>query len=740
MAQDLKAIVNRHNRDDRGSIAPVTNIMKVYHGLAVSLVLFVAFVLLTLPSHAMSGRWADNDQASVRLVSAVDAVGEVENLQFGMEFQLQPGWKIYWRSPGDAGLPPVPDWSQSDNVSAVDMEWPLPVRFELFGLQTFGYEETVVFPLSVKPENPGHSVSLSGTVSYLVCKEICIPHQADIALGLPVGPSNASAKTHSIGQYIAKVPRSPASTGLRVQASAIQAQSDESVVLQVAVLDDQPLGSLELLVEGPEGSYFDAPTVSYNIDRTEAVLSAAGGGVTQEQLAAVGVTVTIAEDNQAIETSITPEIGVLPYRTSEATGQHTEDVGFVVPLAIFGLALLGGLILNLMPCVLPVLSLKLLSLIKHGGGDRRAVRVGFLASSAGIVTFFLILGAGLAGLKAAGATIGWGIQFQQPAFLAFMIAILTMFAANMFGVFEFMLPRFIADKAATPGRGNGLSGHFLTGAFVALLATPCTAPFLGTAVGFALSRGTVEILTIFFALGLGLAGPYLAVAAFPKVATRLPTPGPWMIKVKMVMGLAIAGTALWLATVLAAQATMEVAVIVGVLSMLEAIVLGVRRLEGSRLGRVSVPVVILLVASAIAVPVIKGDVGYSRPVSVAEGSQWVPFDEAAIPTFVADGKIVFVDVTADWCITCQFNKARVLDTEPVASMLVDDGVVAMKADWTNPDPIIAAFLQRHGRYGIPFNIVYGPSAPDGIPLPELLGEDAVLVAFQTAQPSFLANR
>lgn len=702
--------------------------------------LVVAFMLVSTPSQAMSGRWADNDQASVRLVSAVEAVGQVENLQFGMEFQLQPGWKIYWRSPGDAGLPPVPDWSQSRNVSAVEMDWPLPIRFELFGLQTFGYEDTVVFPLTVKSEKPGLPVSLSGTVSYLVCKEICIPHQADVALDLPEGPGKASAKTHSIGQFIAKVPRNPASTGLRVQDSAIQARDEETVVLQVAVLDDRPLGSLELLVEGPDGSYFDAPTVSYNVDRTEAVLSATGGGVTQEQLAAVGATVTIAEDKQAIETSITPDIGALPYRTSEATSQNTVDDGFAVPLAIFGLALLGGLILNLMPCVLPVLSLKLLSLIKHGGGDRRAVRAGFLASSAGIVTFFLVLGAGLAGLKAAGATIGWGIQFQQPAFLAFMIAILTLFAANMFGVFEFMLPRFVADKAATSGRGNGLSGHFLTGVFVALLATPCTAPFLGTAVGFALSRGTVEILTIFFALGLGLAGPYLAVAAFPKVATILPTPGPWMIKVKVVMGLALAGTAVWLATVLAAQATMEIAVIVGTLATIAAVVLGVRRLEGSRLGRVSVPVVILLIAAAVAVPVVKGDAGSARPGSLAEGSQWVPFDEAAIPKLVADGKVVFVDVTADWCITCQFNKVRVLDSEPVAPLLADDGVVAMKADWTNPDPVIAAYLQRHGRYGIPFNIVYGPSAPNGVPLPELLGEDAVLTAFETAQPSFLANR
>ena len=355
--------------------------------------MFVSFLLLLTPAQAMSGRWADNDQASVRLISAVDTVGTVEKLQFGMEFHLQPGWKIYWRSPGDAGLPPVPDWSRSENVAAVGMDWPLPIRFELFGLQTFGYEEKVVFPLSVQPETPGKPVSLNGTVSYLVCKEICIPHQADISLDIPEGPGQSSAKTHTIGQYMAKVPRRPASTGLRVDSSAIQAQDENSVVLQVAVLDDQPLGVLEILVEGPDGSFFDAPLVSYNGDRTSAILTVSGGGATPEQVASAGATVTIAEDKQAIETTITPVIGVLaePGSTDSANGSTSS---FFVPLSIFGLALLGGLILNLMPCVLPVLSLKLLSLIKHGGGDRRAVRIGFLASSAGILSFFLILGGG----------------------------------------------------------------------------------------------------------------------------------------------------------------------------------------------------------------------------------------------------------------------------------------------------------------------------------------------------------
>ena len=213
-----------------------------------------------------------------------------------------------------------------------------------------------------------------------------------------------------------------------------------------------------------------------------------------------------------------------------------------------------------------------------------------------------------------------------------------------------------------------------------------------------------------------------------------------MVKVKWIMGLALAGTALWLATVLAAQVTLETTFTIGALAVLAAVVLGVKRIEGSKLGRMSTPVAILLIAAAIAVPIVRDSPRAGSTVNVAQESKWIPFNEAAISKHVTEGKVVFVDVTADWCITCQFNKARVLDAEPIASLLADQNVVAMKADWTNPDPTIAEYLQRHGRYGIPFNIVYGPSTPEGIPLPELLGKDDVLAAFTAAEPSLLANR
>jgi len=334
--------------------------------------------------------------------------------------------------------------------------------------------------------------------------------------------------------------------------------------------------------------------------------------------------------------------------------------------------------------VLPVLLLKLTGVLDLTGRAQSQLRGAFLSTAAGIVTSFLVLAGGLAALKLAGASVGWGIQFQQPAFLALMATVCLVFAANVWGLFQIPMPAFVGRvavaSAARPGNEHAKS--FFTGVLATALATPCSAPFVGTAVGFALSRGTTEIFLIFLALGLGLALPYIAVAAAPQLVGFLPRPGRWMRWLKAVLGLSLVGTAIWLMSIIGVQT--------GILN-----------------------------AGAAT----RGD------------SYWIAFEEAAIADYVADNRVVFVDVTADWCITCQANKKLVIDQQPVAGRLKDGGIVAMQADWTNPDPKIADFLGRHGRYGIPFNIVYGPGAPAGIVLPELLTTEAVNAALdQAAKP------
>ena len=685
---------------------------------------------------AKTGPWADAEHSSVRLVSAVNAVGDRDELQLGLEFQMQPGWKIYWRSPGDAGFPPKPDWSKSSNVADVEMDWPAPTRFQIFGLQTYGYADEVIFPLTVRTETPGEPVTLAAQVDYLVCSDICIPGQADIAIDLPEGAATPSQKTHAIGRFTSQVPVPPEAAGLSVTAAAVDGTKDD-LVIQVALAGTEPMQAPDLYVEGAEGLFFGKPEVTLSDDGMTAVLSARGGGAQLAALDGAPLTLTVVDGARAIEAAVTPSIGPM-----EASGSVPASAASGAGLlSILLLAVLGGLILNLMPCVLPVLSIKLMSVVSHGGGEKSDVRLGFLAASAGIVSMFLLLAAGLAALKLAGGTIGWGIQFQQPAFLAFMIVILTLFAANMAGLFEFALPRFLADAGERAGSRKGVTGHFLTGAFAALLATPCSAPFLGTAVGFALSRGPAEIVMVFAALGLGLAIPYLAVAAFPGVATALPRPGPWMVKLKWVLGLALAGTAVWLGSVLAVSVGLETTATVAALAVLAAVLPAIRRLEGSRLGRVALPVSVALGIAAVATPIYRGPAPVETAATRTLSAEWVPFDRAAIARHVADGKVVFVDVTADWCITCQFNKKRVLEVGEVAALLNVEEVVAMRADWTRPNQAISDYLASYGRYGIPFNVVYGPGAEQGIPLPEILSETDVLAAFETAGTgSALARR
>ncbi|MEE8189505.1 MAG: thioredoxin family protein, partial [Kiloniellales bacterium] len=352
------------------------------------------------------------------------------------------------------------------------------------------------------------------------------------------------------------------------------------------------------------------------------------------------------------------------------------------------------------------------------------------------------LASGAVALKALGLTVGWGIQFQQPLFLAAMALVISLFAYNMFGFFEIPLPVWARGLASVgsgaPGQGqaqgggHGLLGHFLTGAFATLLATPCSAPFLGTALGFALARDAGEIYLIFSVLGLGLALPYLLVAALPGLVRRLPRPGHWMITLKRILGLALAATAVWLLSVLAAQVSLTAALAVGALLL----VLGLVLWLGPRLslrGAAGPALVVLLAAAAVLLPAL---LPARVAPTVAAGTQaeegWERLDLARIPSLIADGKVVLVDVTADWCITCQVNKKLVLDRDPVRARLDGDDVVTMRGDWTLPNDEIAQYLESFGRYGIPFDAVYGPAMPDGQALPELLSADSVIEALERA--------
>ncbi len=658
---------------------------------------------LSLPALAQTDAaspWFQTDQGKVRLIAAQAAVGGAQNVELGLEFELAPHWKIYWRAPGDAGYPPHLDWAGSDNLAGATIEWPAPERFSVLGLETVGYSGTVVLPIRAGLAHADAPLRLRTQLDYLTCSEVCVPYKTTLALDLPA-QGEGTAYAPLIARYQALVPDDGKAAGIALESAVLRAGN--APLLELRVRNTRPLTAPDAFIELPQAVGFGAP-IAATLETGETLLSVPVSG-DWASLEARPLRVTLIDGARAMSGTVTP-----------VRGPDIVDLATLVTM--LGLALLGGLILNLMPCVLPVLSLKLLAALPKEGQSTRAVRRGFLGTAAGIVLSFFVLAAVSAGLKAAGLAVGWGVQFQNPYFLVFLIAVLTFFACNLWGLFEVLLPPGVA---ALGERAN--LGSFATGAFATLLAIPCSAPFLGTALGFALSAGPREIIAIFLALGIGMASPYLFVAAVPRLAALLPQPGRWMIHLRRVLGILLAASALWLLFVLEGEiglrATLGVAALMGVVGA----TLAWLRETGPRRATLIVALLAAMLIPAAARPPVQ---------PVAADGIWRDFDPATIAALVRDGNVVFVDVTADWCLTCKVNERLVLDAASVRRALNRPKVIAMRADWTRPDPAIAAYLNRFKRYGIPFNAVYGPGAPGGLPLPELLTTGMVTRALAEA--------
>lgn len=705
-------------------------VKRLYSVAKVALVALVAVGLwphLAYSAEAASA-WEKGPKADVRLIAATTAVGQLGAIPLGMEVKLQPGWKTYWRSPGDAGIPPQIDFTGSTNVAATQFRWPVPARFNYYDLETFGYSKEVVFPIDLELERPGEPVALRARVDMLICDDVCIPHTMNLSLDLPGGPAALSDHANLIDRYKVQVPGDGTNVGLTFAAASFSG-SNTNPLLEVAFRGAVPFDNPDVLIEGFEDHAFSKPEIEIT-DGGMLLLARMtaedifGDGAPVD-LAAQPVTLTLIDGARSMETQVTPVPGPLVV--------DGASMRYVTLLSIVGLALIGGLILNLMPCVLPVLSIKLLSVVSHGGGDRKQVRLGFLATTAGIVVSFLALATLAVGVKAAGFSVGWGIQFQQPLFIVAIVVILTLFAANMWGLFEINLPGRVSDVAVKASGGTSLSGNFFQGAFATVLATPCTAPFLGTSIGFALSRGAGEIYAIFAALGVGMALPFILIALFPALATKLPKPGPWMGWLKKFLALALVATAVWLLSVMGFQVSATAAFVVGALMVAIAALFAIRRYVSPAMVRAVPAAIAIVIVGAFAAPATLSALnlnGDGAPAAIA--SDWRPFDRAAISQLVAAGNVVFVDVTAEWCITCLVNKKRVLEVGDVAGALNNPKVIAMRADWTKPNESISNYLASFNRFGIPFNVIYGPNSPSGVVLPELLSNKAVFAGLEKA--------
>jgi suppressor for copper-sensitivity B len=691
---------------------------------------FMALLLVMLgsaaPLHAASqsnmatGAWVgDPAYGEVRLVSAVSAMGNLQELPLGLEFRLAPGWKIYWRTPGEAGLPPTLDLQMANGAPLQSqIEWPVPKRFNAFGFDNFGYADAVILPVAVRGYDRGAALQIRGQIEALVCSDICVPLAGALRLDLADGPAEPSSMAMVIAQFAAKVPRIDALSPIKI-ATAWQSGSQLKIGFAAT---SQPV--TEIFVEGPAGIAFKQPVFANNI----AVIDVEGDLKTPLAGQTVDLTV-IAGDDFTTQSIIVAKDA--PLAGSFAAGKPMPtDAGAMAQFwTVIGFAFLGGLILNLMPCVLPVLAIKLAAIIEASGQSRGFVRLRFGAGAMGILSSFAILAAGLAALRLAGGQIGWGIQFQSPVFLAIMLLVLGLFTLNILDRFFLPIPAFLqasfrGDGQNTNGQNTNqqarpaiLFGDFMAGMLATLLATPCSAPFVGSAVTVALTGDMAQLFAVFMAMGAGLAAPWGLVVLFPALVGFLPRPGHWMVWLKRGLAGLLIATMIWLGWLLQTiQGGPAALLLLGLIGFVFLAILCRQKIGILLAGAGLFAGLAFLPAPAIVAP-------------QANGLVWQVWSNDASAAARAEGKLVFVDVTADWCITCKANKALVLETAPIAPMLaalVDDGkLVMLKADWTRPDPRIATFLASHDRFGIPFNIIYGPKAPEGVLLGELLRADMV---------------
>ncbi len=703
----------------------------------VTLIIFTILNVYMNPCVASPGTfdWQKTEQTEVRLIAAANSTGTNGTIRLGIHFRLKPKWKIYWRSPGDAGFPPELKWEGSTNLKSAIIQWPAPKRFSVLGIETLGYKDEVVLPVIAIQRTKNLATTFKAQLRYLTCNDICIPYELKFFLHLQAGNGEPSQFTHLINSYQSQVPIKSSNRGLKIVSSRTTETLNKANI-QLALESSTPLSQLDAYFEGPRELTFTKPKIILAKDQYSALLEVNADGLKflkgtpGKTVKGRTFTITVVDGKRSVEQRVTIGNPVLKTATqARFLGSYWEfSILYFMALAVF-----GGMILNLMPCVLPVLSIKILGIISHAGAEKKTVRLNFLASAMGIITSFLTLATVLIGLKSAGIAIGWGIQFQYPWFIIIMIILVVLFACNLWGLFEFRLPNILAQLGSPNQSNNDLSNHFLQGALVTLLATPCSAPFLGTAVGFALARGPIEIFLIFLALGFGLALPFLTFTAFPSMITCLPRPGAWMLHLRILLGFALVTTAAWLITVLSSSLGSIMAGSVAAISLCIIAVLYFGHTQQKKIRKSTWVTVTTLIFTALILPNFTDTSLDSSPNTVVPKIgpvHWKTFDLAAIPSLITQGKTVLVDVTADWCITCKVNKTIVFSKGTVVDLMDKNEVIAMQANWTLPNSVITKYLASFVRYGIPFNIVYGPKSPEGIVLPEILTKKIVLSALR----------
>ena len=706
------------------------------------IILAASIAWLSAPLAAQPVR-ADN--AEVELIAATDAVVSGQPLDVAVRIQHDPGWHTYWQVPGDSGLPTKVDWKLPPGWQAGPLEWPVPKRLPVGPLVNFGYEGEVLLLARLAPPPAlarGGQADLTARVDFLICKDVCIPSGADVKLSLPV--REAANSSRRAAQFVAVRATVPQPVALEAATVAIEADRIRLSFQSSAALKSLEFFPLEeariepaakqvvRLENGKTALYLQAAQpVAPAFKTLKGVLVADGGPARADQGGWAGV---IEVPLVAGQVAAVDGGGAGAPIAAGAGGAPSVTLW----VALAG-ALVGGLILNLMPCVFPVLSLKLLSLMQHqraedaAGVHHPSIRLHGAVFAAGVVASFILLAAALIGLRAGGAQLGWGFQLQTPWVVALLVALFFLIGLNLLGAFEIAIGGGIANTgAAQRMRADRLSGSFGMGVLAVVIAAPCTAPFMGAALGYAVTQPASVALPVFAALGIGMAMPYLLLTLFPALLDRLPRPGVWMERFKQVMAFPMFATCVWLLWVLAQQVNVHaVALTLGALVLLAmgAWAFGLAQ-RGARRWRW-----VAMVAAGLGLYVVVAVTGAdSMRINAASATaqakgDWTPWSLTAQQQLLAAGRPSFVDFTAAWCVTCQANKQLVLNSSAVMRAFADKGVVLLLADWTNRDDAITRELARFGRNGVPLYVMYDRAGRPQV-LPELLTESIMLEAIE----------
>ena len=665
------------------------------------------------------------EHVEAQLVTEKAAAKPGSTLVVGLRLRMEPQWHTYWKNPGDSGLPTKIKWTLPAGWKSGDIQWPYPQKLPVGPLMNYGYEDEVILltDISIPADAAPGKADLKADVEWLVCKDICIPEKGSLDLSVPV----ANAQPADDPRYQAGIDR-----------ARNQLPVDPSGWKYDAAIRG---GMLAVRLTAPEGS--QPPAKLYFFPERENLIDPAAPEKITREGRAVTVEMKLADPplanvqsvkgvafseggwqgssgRKAIE--VAANVGAsLPGAAAGTTGASETSVGGSA-LAALAFAFIGGILLNLMPCVFPVLGIKVMGFVEHAHGEERAMRLQGIVFGVGVVISFLVLAGLMLALRAGGAQLGWGFQLQSPAFVMLLAVLFFVLALNLSGVFEWgAFAQSMTSNLSARGR---YADAFLSGVLATVVATPCTAPFMGAAVGFTLTQGVALSLAVFAILGIGMALPVVTLAFFPGLLRRLPRPGAWMETFKQVLAFPLYASVAWLAWVIGAQAGNDA--VLALLAGLVLVAMGAWAYGrwASSSGLVHAAFAIILVAAGIVVAWPTSHPATETAASDEAG--WEAWSPEKVRSLTAQGHTVFVDFTAAWCVTCQVNKRIALHDSDVVKAFAARDVVRLKADWTRQDPRITTALAELGRNAVPVYALYVPGEDKPRLLPEVLTPSLVL--------------